>query len=134
MFTFMKHFLIRYGVFCILALMLSGIGWMATHYTVRVKLPVTLCGTKNGCTAWIPLTDTGSYSPGDSLHIVQTSVGNLSFRIDSIWQEGNYRVYCLQAPSAAPPSPKDGHTMLTGYVIAGRESMGTLILRKFQFR
>lgn len=129
----MKKFVLRYGVFAVLAIMLTGIAWMAESYTIRVKQSVTLFVTGACCKAYVSGTDGFTCHPGDTFTIHQTPFGDLAFIIDSVCQEPSSAVFSLHPQDSIRFSQAmNGNSYASGFIFTGREKMGELILNKLK--
>lgn len=132
----MKRFLIRYGVFSILAIMFTGIAVIACHYEVRTKYPATLFVMPSGnCRAYVACPAAHLTPLGDTLTIHQTAFGNFTLVIDSLRQEpATTRLFLHPVHPDGFIQSMNGNTFATGYVFVGKERIGDLIRRKFFFR
>ena len=124
----MQRFIIRYGVFTILLLMLVGIYLIASRYHIRSKQPVTLVGQADG------LCKAGANSlltMGDTLVVSQMPCGDWPFVLKSKVREPQSEVLMLQPVNPAQfMANTQGNTLLNGYVFDGEESMLRLIWQK----
>lgn len=150
----MTRFIIRYGVFTVLALMLAGIVWMANTYSINQKQSITLFVAGDslalGYTApTLPFEMAG----GDTLAVNQTPYGNFQFIIEGLRREPSSIVFYLRplplpwdshsfagdsivpakdtiAPAQNLETIFSGNTMASGYINTGKEKIGKLILQK----
>lgn len=132
----MKHFLLRYGVFTLLIVMLAGIAFTAGRIRLRTRQPVTLFlhGTRAHtlhCTAYTAHGTLPAVRCGDTLTVSQTLAGELRFTVDSVYAEPAWQVLRLRPLEAGTLLRRmQGNTCTTGYVCNGSETMGRLLLRK----
>lgn len=150
----MTRFIIRYGVFTVLALMLAGIVWMANTYSINQKQSITLFVAGDS----LALGYTASTLPfemagGDTLAVNQTPYGNFQFIIEGLRREPSSIVFYLRplplprdshsfagdsfvpakdtiAPTQNLETMFSGNTMASGYINTGKEKIGKLILQK----
>lgn len=128
----MQRFIIRYGVFTILLLMLVGIYFIASRYHIRSKQSVTIVVQADGlCKAYIAPSTNSSLAMGDTFVVSQTACGDLPFVLKSKMREPQYEVLALRPvnPTQFIASTR-GNTLLNGYVFDGEESMIHLIWQK----
>ena len=132
----MKHFLIRYGVFSILAIMLIGIAVIASRYEVRTKHPATLITMPDGnCRAYVACPYGQLSALGDSFTISQTQYGDISLAVDSFRQEpGMTLLFAHPTNELQLKQSMGGNTFASGYVFVGKERLADIISRKFFFR
>ena len=105
----MQRFIIRYGVFTILLLMLVGIYLIASRYHIRSKQPVTLVVQADGlCKAYTASGTNSLLTMGDTLVVSQLQPVN----------------------PAQFMANTQGNTLLNGYVFDGEESMLRLIWQR----
>ena len=128
----MQRFIIRYGVFTILLLMLVGIYLIASRYHIRSKQPVTLVVQADGlCKAYTALGTNSLLTMGDTLVVSQMPCGDWPFVLKSKVREPQSEVLMLQPVNPAQFMVNtQGNTLLNGYVFDGEESMLRLIWQK----
>ena len=128
----MQRFIIRYGVFTILLLMLVGIYLIASRYHIRSKQPVTLVVQADGlCKAYTAPGANTLLTMGDTLVISQMPCGDWPFMLKSKLREPQSEVLMLQPVNPAQfLANTQGNTLLNGYVFDGEESMLRLIWQK----
>lgn len=131
----MQRFIIRYGVFTILLLMLVGIYFFASHCSIRSKLPVTLVVKDNDCCkAYVSPTKKLCYTIGDTIVINQTPCGDLSFVIVAKVNEPLSEVLLLQPIDKVNFHVNtQGNTLLSGYLFNGEDRLLQLILHKVTY-
>lgn len=131
----MKNYVLRYGVFTVLAVMLAGLAWMGCRYTIRTKQVVTVLAYGDCCVAYIGRTARLSFHRGDTLTVSQTPYGDFSFVITGQRLEPASVVFSLSpCDSLSLRHSLAGNTIATGYVFTGRESLGRLIVRKMKIK
>jgi hypothetical protein len=126
----MKRFLIRYGVFTLLIIMVAGIVGIAAHYEIRSKQPLTLVVVGDSCRGYV---DRGAFAPhcGDTIEVCQTPYGTLPFTLDTLLLEPDHAVLLLEPLSAADFRQRTAHnTCMSGFVFVGHENMLRMIRRK----
>ena len=128
----MQRFIIRYGVFTILLLMLVGIYLIASRYHIRSKQPVTLVVQGDGlCKAYTAPGANSLLAMGDTLVVSQIPCGDWPFVLKSKVREPQSEVLMLQPVNPAQfMANTQGNTLLNGYVFDGEESMLRLIWQK----
>lgn len=129
----MKRFLIRYGVFSLLAIMLAGISWMAGHYEIRTKYPVTLVADDAAYRAYIGTPPDYLPAVGDTLRICQTAGGDLAFTVAAVGREHLSVRLTLHPADRSAADRLNGNTCTTGFIFTGREKLFGLIRRKIGF-
>lgn len=129
----MRRFLIRYGVFSILAVMVAGLALIAARYKVRVKEPVTFFATSGGGKVYTAYAS-AFFEAGDTLTMCQTAYGDLRFVVDSILREPAAFVFCVRPVNAEDFARRmAGNTYATGFLFTGKERMLDLIRKKVDF-
>lgn len=130
----MKRFLIRYGVFSILIIMVTGVTLIAARYKVRVKEPATLFATGGNAKIYTAYASTLPLGVDDTLTICQTAYGDLKFVVDSIFLESASFVFCVHPVNAEEFTLRMGdNTYATGFLFTGKERMLDLIRKKVNF-
>lgn len=131
-----KNFLIRYGVFSILAIMLIGIAVIASRYEIRTKHPATLITLPDGnCRAYVACPYGQLSALGDSFAISQTQYGDISLAVDSFKQEPGMTLLFTHPTNGQKFKNSIGsNTFASGYVFVGKERLADIISRKFFFR
>ncbi|MBO5181392.1 MAG: hypothetical protein J6B92_05840 [Paraprevotella sp.] len=130
----MRRFLIRYGVFSILAVMVAGLALIAARYKVRVKEPVTFFATSEGGKVYTAYASAFSFEAGDTLTVCQTAYGDLRLVVDSILQEPAAFVFCVRPVNAEDFARRmAGNTYATGFLFTGKERMLDLMRKKVDF-
>ncbi len=130
----MKRFLIRYGVFSILVIMVTGLLLIAACYKVRVKEPATLFATSEDVKIYTAYTSILPFGVEDTLEICQTAYGDLPFVVDSIFLESASFVFCVHPINAKEFALRMGNnTHATGFLFTGKERMLDLLRKKVDF-
>lgn len=138
----MRRFIIKYGVFTVLAVMLIGIAWMANTYHINQKQEITIIrlgdyGDKSTALykAYTAFNPSLSFSKDDTLRVSQTPYGDLPFIIIGAQREPSSLVLYLIPPSVGNSDfTLGGNTMTTGFLTTGKEKIGKLILQKLLAR
>ena len=129
----MRRFLIRYGVFSILAVMVAGLALIAARYKVRVKEPVTFFATSGGGKVYTAYAS-AFFEAGDTLTMCQTAYGDLRLVVDSILREPAAFVFCVRPVNAEELARRmAGNTYATGFLFTGKERILDLMRKKVDF-
>ena len=129
----MKHFILHYGVFAILLAMVVGLFLILNTFSIRQKVPVQILVTdKMYARAYIPSTPSMSVPiPNDTLYVIQSSGGDITFIVDSICEERNNIVLALRSTSPVNLSEQLGcNTYTQGYIYTKRIPLLQLVLQK----
>ena len=122
-----NKFIVKYGVFSILFIMLIGMAWIAEYYEIQVKQPIHLVVSGNRCKVYI-------LHQNDIISVSQTLYGNLHFIVDSIYKEATFSVFLVHPQEENNFQERiQGDTYIEGYVSLGREKVREMLLRKVQF-
>lgn len=138
-----ERFLLRYGAYLLLFLLLLGIWHFGQHFSLHTKTQLQVfrssCSHDASHSLWhgyssLPLSTLPQ--PNDTLHLQQTSIGSLSFLVISSHREPSHSCLLLlplrplpsSITSSSPSSPSD--TFLEGYIYTGEETIFSLLLRK----
>ena len=132
----MKRFVIRYGVFSILAIMLVGIAVIACRYEIRTKYPATLIITPDGnCRAYVSCNYRQLSTLGDSITVSQTQYGDIALAIDTFQEEPDMTLFFAHPVNEQQIKLNFGNsTFASGYVFVGKERLVDIISRKLFFR
>ncbi len=129
----MKRLIIRYGVFAILALMCIGLFFLLRTLSIRQKSPVQLfvTGPQTARAYLAPGPGMPRLTTGDTLHILQTAAGDMTFVIERLVEEPGELALILR-PLGTPDLRQTlgGHTHTSGYVYTGRTPLMRLVLEK----
>lgn len=129
----MKRLIIHYGVFAILALMCIGLFFLLRTLSIRQKSPVQLfiTGPQTARAYLTPGPDIPRPTTGDTLHILQTTAGDMTFVIERLAEEPGELALTLR-PLGTPNLGQTlgGHTHTSGYVYTGRTPLMRLVLEK----
>lgn len=127
----MKRFIIRYGVFVVLAIMFVGILFITLGLELQDKRAVSVFAFKNECRVYV---GGGLHLYGDTLRLEQTRVGELVFTIDSVKSEKSGVVifvsYIYGGDSLM--ARLGGDTYSPGYVVAGQKRLLEMLIQQMK--
>ena len=129
-----NKFIVKYGVFSILSIMVIGMAWIAEYYEIQVKQPIHLVVLDDRCKVYVNRKSNLILHQNDIISVSQTLYGNLHFIVDSIYNEVTFTVFLVhpQEENNFRERPQ-GDTYIEGYVSLGREKVREMLLRKVQF-
>ncbi len=119
---------LRYGVFVILILMSIGVLYFVCSFGMRTKAAVHLCYDRHDgyWYGYVPAASGLPVQPRDTLPVVQTVMGDVSFIVESVTAEpGTLRLRLV--PVGDVPS---ANTYSEGYVYVGEERILDKILSR----
>jgi len=129
-----NKFIVKYGVFSILFIMVIGMAWIAEYYEIQVKQPIHLVVSGNRCKVYINRQSNLILHQNDIISVSQTLYGNLHFIVDSIYKEATFSVFLVHPQEENHFQERiQGDTYIEGYVSLGREKVREMLLRKVQF-
>ncbi len=116
-----RHLVLRYGVFVLLVLMSAGTLSFVCGFELRVKTPIHLFYDSHGH-RWhgYPADPRcAGFQPGDTLTVVQTSVGDIPYIVERIVPEPG-TLHMTLLPLREEPLPG---TYAEGFVFVGKERL-----------
>lgn len=127
----MKRFIIRYGVFVVLAIMFVGILFITLGLEIQDKRAVSVFVTKGECQVYV---DGGLQLYGDTLRLEQTRASELVFTIDSAKPEKSGTVIFVSYIHGGDSlmARLGGDTYSPGYVVAGRKRLLETLVRQIK--
>ena len=129
-----NKFIVKYGVFSILSIMVIGMAWIAEYYEIQVKQPIHLVVSNDRCKVYINRQSNLILHQNDIISVSQTLYGNLHFIVDSIYNEVTFTVFLVHPQEENNFRERtQGDTYIEGYVSLGREKVREMLLRKVQF-
>lgn len=123
-----RYLILRYGVFVLLVLMSAGILFFVCSFKLRVKAPIHLFydSHEHYWHGYLANQNNVAFQPQDTLLVVQTSMGDLSYIVESIAAEpGMLHITLLPLKKETSPN-----TYSEGFVYVGREDILNKILNK----
>lgn len=129
----MIKMILRYGVFVILFLMMTGLTWLANNYEIRTKFPISLVISGQCYKTYMGHIPDLFFQKNDTVIISQTPYGDLPFMIDTIYNEPASTVFLLHPLDEKKfLDATKGNTYMKGYIFTGKERLRDMILRKIQ--
>ena len=129
-----NKFIVKYGVFSILSIMVIGMAWIAEYYEIQVKQPIHLVVLDDRCKVYVNRKSNIILHQNDIISVSQTLYGNLHFIVDSIYNEVTFTVFLVHPQEENNFRERtQGDTYIEGYVSLGREKVREMLLRKVQF-
>ncbi|WP_278786102.1 hypothetical protein [Prevotella histicola] len=126
-----NKFIVKYGVFSILFIMVIGMVWIAEYYEIQVKQPMHLVVSEDRCKVYINRQSNLILHKDDTLSVSQTLYGNLHFIVDSTYNEATFSVFLVHPREENNFQERtQGDTYIEGYMILGREKVREVFLRK----
>ena len=126
-----NKFIVKYGVFSILFIMVIGMVWIAEYYEIQVKQPMHLVVSEDRCKVYINRQSNLILHKDDTLSVSQTLYGNLHFIVDSTYNEATFSVFLVHPREENNFQERtQGDTYSEGYMILGREKVREVFLRK----
>lgn len=123
-----QRIILRYGVFFILALMSIGLLYFVCNFELRVKASIHLFFDHHD-RSWLGyMTDQKvvSFHPQDTLFVVQTTMGDIPFIVESIASEpGLVKMKLVPVGNKSFPN-----TYSDGFVFVGKEKLKDKVWRK----
>ncbi len=129
----MNRFVLRYGVFFILALMAGGICWILSGFSLRTKIPVSLyVENEIHCKLYVPREMDARWTTGDSVNVIQTLGGNLSFVVVDTLREPAHDVLIVRAvdASGSVSCALGGNTISDGFIYSGQRKFASLLFKR----
>ncbi len=123
-----RHLVLRYGVFALLALMTSGVLFFECSFELRVKMPVRLFydSHERSWHGYIASLKSSEIKPRDTLVVVQTPMGDVPFVVENITPEsGMLHIKFLPVSKDTLPV-----TYCEGFVYMGKEKIVDKILNR----
>ena len=129
-----NKFIVKYGVFSILSIMVIGMAWIAEYYEIQVKQPIHLVVLDDRCKVYVNRKSNLILHQNDIISVSQTLYGNLHFIVDSIYNEVTFTVFLVHPQEENNFRERtQGDTYIEGYVSLGREKVREMLLRKVHF-
>lgn len=128
----MKQIILRYGVFFILLVMAVGLVLILRSLSIRQKTSVQLFVTGARTARAYIAPPAPAFTLGDTVKIVQTTGGDITFRIEAVSNESSGQVLLL-TPSDTTCSLTQafhGSTHSPGYIYTGRTPLLRLVMEK----
>lgn len=127
----MKRFILRYGTFVLITLLLVGLSCLLHYVHIPMKQRIVLVHTPQMCKAYLPRSANKPTLRIDTLTVYQTAHGSFSFTIDSVIAEPMAMVLQLTpCDKSRFEQGRFGNTLLEGYIFVGQESLYAMLLRK----
>lgn len=131
----MHKIILRYGVFVLLLLMVTGILFFLERFEIREKSTVQIfVVSEHLCRCYTELDGTSHFQKGDTLEIEQTITGNQKFILDSTSTEPRHRVWMLRSlnPETDMKVLLRGNSYTQGFIFKKKTKLRKLVLRKLQ--
>ena len=129
-----NKFIVKYGVFSIVFILVIGVAWIAEYYEIQVKQPIHLVVSEDRCKVYINRQSNLILHQNDIISVCQTLYGNLHFIVDSTYNEATFSVFLVHPQEGNNFQDRtQGDTYIEGYVSLGREKVREMLLRKVQF-
>lgn len=131
----MHKIILRYGVFVLLFIMVTGIVFFLERFEIREKSTVQIfVVSEHLCRCYTELEGTSHFQEGDTLEIEQTITGNQKFVLDSTSIEPQYRVWLLRSPNPETNMKElfQGNSYTQGFIFKKKIKLRKLVLRKLQ--
>lgn len=128
----MKQIILRYGVFFILLVMVVGLVFILRSLSIRQKTSVELFVTSAQTARAYIAPPAPAFTQGDTVRVVQTMGGDLTFRIEAVGNESSGQVLLLTSSDTACSLVQalHGSTYTQGYVYTSRTSLLRLVMEK----
>lgn len=123
-----RHLILRYGVFVLLVLMSAGMIFFVCSFELRVKTSIHLFydGHEHCWHGYLSSPKNVGFQPQDTLLVVQTSMGDISYIVESIVTEPGMLHITLQSLK----KETFPNTYSEGFVYVGKEDLLDKILNK----
>lgn len=124
----LRHLVIRYGVFVLLILMSIGILFFICSFELRIKSPIHLFYDSHDhfWHGYIEHQKDFGIQPQDTLVVIQTSRGDISYIVENITLEP-MMIHLRLSPAKRYLFPD---TYIEGFIYVGKEKMRDKILNK----
>lgn len=123
-----RHLILRYGAFALLGLMSAGILFFVCSFELRVKTPIHLFYDSHGdyWHGYLANQKNIPFQAHDTLLVVQTSIGDISYIIENVTLEPGMLHVSLR------PVKKEifSNTYSEGFIYVGKEKIKDKILSK----
>lgn len=123
-----QRIILRYGVFLLLTLMSVGLLYFVCNFELRVKAPIHLFFDHHDRSWQGYMTDQRivPFHPRDTLLVVQTTMGDVPFIVESIAPEsGLIKMKLIPVGNSSFPN-----TYSDGFVFVGKEKLKDKVWRK----